>query len=226
MANDIASLIAAGETKAPITQSSTSLGGIGAQKDQFLKLLLAQLKNQDPLQPPDASKFTEDMTQFGQLEQLFNLNESLGKMNASQMNADRTQAVSLIGKQVEAPGNQFTLKSGESAKLGYTLERSAKTVGMEILDSHGTLVRSYNLGHQAIGTYTQEFDGKDDAGDTLPDGTYQIKMTATDLAGAAVKAASIVRGTVSGVVFDASGPVIQVGNRRVQMSDILSVQGA
>lgn len=225
MANDIASLQAAGQPAPTRTTASSTLGGISGQRDQFLKLLLAQLKNQDPLQAPDASKFTEQMTQFGQLEQLFDVNESLQKMSTSQGHDDRAQAIGMIGKQIQAPGDSFALAAGGKATLGYTLDRSADSVGMKILDSNGTVVRQLDLGRQGIGTHATEFDGKDSDGAPLPAGNYSVRLAAVDNTGAAIGTQSIVQGIVSGVLFDPAGPLVQVGNSKIKLGDVMSVQG-
>src|SRR4051794_36053729 len=105
----IQDIVSAGAGASTPKSVSAVTGSASATKDQFLKLLIAQMKNQDPLSPPDADKFSEQMTQFGQLEQLFNLNDSMSSIAQHQSSMDRSQAVSLIGREVEAQGDQIEL---------------------------------------------------------------------------------------------------------------------
>ncbi len=200
-----------------------NLGGVSAQKDQFLKLLLAQLQNQDPLNAPDASKFSEQMTAFGQLEQLFNLNDSMSKMASAGLNSQNGQSVALIGKNVVVQSDQLEVANGRSGTIGYQLEIPAQTVALEIRDAHGHVVRSMNMNDQAAGTTFMEFDGRDDAGRALPDGLYKMNVTASSADGGVIPVTSMMRSVVDGVQFTPDGTVLIAGTRNFNMTQVQAV---
>lgn len=208
------------------SKASGSLGELGAQKDQFLKMLLAQLKNQDPLNAPDADKFNEQMTQFGQLEQLFNLNASMEKLSSSQGTGDRFQAVSLIGKKVEAESNSIQVKAGTAEDVGYYVPQSGAEVKVEVLNASGAVVRTMIFNEDRAGLAFHEFDGKNNSGAQLADGLYSTRVTAKSPSGIAVASTPIIRAAVTGVRFTSEGPLIEMGDRIMSMDQVTAVQQA
>ncbi len=201
--------------------TSTTAKSLQGQKDQFLQLLLAQLKYQDPLQPPDASKFGEQMTQFGQLEQLFNLNDTLGKMAGSQNGSGRADAISLIGKQVEANDNGLEVTGSHPGSIGFQLNQPADQVTAEIKNSNGFTVNVLHYDSQHAGSQFYDLA----AGD-LPEGQYTVDLTASDAAGRSISVKPLLRGEVSGVDFSSGGAKVQVAGRSIGMDQIIMVKKA
>ncbi len=191
-------------------------------KDQFLKLLLAQLKNQDPLQPPDATKFAEQMTSFGQLEQLFNLNDSMSQVASQQANLERTQASSMLGMEVETVNDQMEIGEGP-AEIGVALGQPAETVEVDVIDSMGRTLRTVQLNQVGSGPSYHAFDGLDDQGEAIFPGKYRLKGRARTVDGQEYEVPIVSRGTVNGLFYDGQETYLTVGTRQVPLKDVVTV---
>lgn len=201
--------------------TSTTAKSLQGQKDQFLQLLLAQLKYQDPLQPPDASKFGEQMTQFGQLEQLFNLNDTLGKMAGSQAGTGRGDAISLIGKKIEAHDNGLGVSGDSHGSIGFQLNQPADQVTAEIKNSNGFTVDTIHYDAQHAGTHFYDL-----ASGEVPDGAYTVVLSASDATGRSIDVKPLLQGEVSGVDFSSGSAMVQVAGRNIGMDQIITVKKA
>ncbi|MBU5611572.1 flagellar hook assembly protein FlgD [Geomonas azotofigens] len=198
----------------------------GMNKDDFLKLFVTQLQNQDPLNPQDGTQFISQLAQLTQVEQAYNTNTNLQNLLGQGSNAGTMAAVSLIGKQVEATGSQVELASGSSSTINYNLGRSAQTVTVSVLDANGKVVKTIDGGAQSSGSNTLAWDGTDNSGAQLTPGTYSFSVSAKDAAGTAVTATGIVRGKVSGVDMSGSTPVLSMGGLKINLTDVTSVNEA
>lgn len=218
-----------GSTLTPASQSAgtsnSTTDKLTTTKDQFLKLLLAQLKQQDPLEAPDASKLSEQITAFGQLEQMFNMNSSLENISKASNNADQSQAVSLIGKKITSYGDSLSVSGADKGLVGFSLGGNAKEVTVSIKDSAGKVVRTIRYENVTSGIYTDQFDGKNDAGADLPEGKYTMETSAVDPDKAPMAVKPVFQGVVTGVQFSPQGAIIQAGNGTFNMGQILSVNG-
>jgi flagellar basal-body rod modification protein FlgD len=169
-------------------------------KEQFLTLLVAQLQNQDPLNPSDATEFTAQLAQFSQLEQLFNLNKSMETMAEAQNNSDRISALSMIGKEIQVEGSSFMLKEEGSAEVGYKLDNDASEVTLTVQNSSGQTVATLKPTDLTKGNHFITFNGSDEQGERLPAGEYSLvlKAKSTD-EDETIAASPLVRTTVTGV---------------------------
>ncbi|MCA9771591.1 MAG: flagellar hook assembly protein FlgD [Myxococcales bacterium] len=192
-------------------------------KNEFLKLLTAQLRTQDPLNPMDDTAFVAQLAQFSSLEQLIDLNTGLGSISQSQDRVAATQATSLIGKEVLAIGDRFELKAGEPVDLSFYLGGDAKEVTVEIVDDEGNRRETVLLADKIAGKNTFEFDGRDSDGNALPPGNYSFNVSAKDSDDAAVNVTTTTRGRVTGIEFHSGVIQLQVGADTVTLSDLLEV---
>lgn len=200
-------------------------------KDDFLKLLVAQLNYQDPLNPMKGTEFSAQLAQFSSVEQLSNINESLKQsMDANYLltsSINNTLAATIIGHQVKAYGNSVYFGGGdEPAPISFDLGETAATVKVEILDENDQVRRTIELTDPAdvsLGEHTITWDGKDNAGITLSKGEYTFRVTATDSHGESVSAETYIKGTISGVRYGSTGSILLVGNLEVQMSDVYEI---
>jgi flagellar basal-body rod modification protein FlgD len=192
------------------TNSTTSASTAAAQQDRFLKLLVAQLKNQDPLNPMDNAQMTSQMAQMSTVEGIEKLNTTLNSMVESVGNSQSMQAASLIGKNVMVPGTQLTLASG-FAYGGINLAKAADNVKIHILDSTGKEVQVESLGAQKAGVLDFAWDGKLSDGTTAKDGTYKFTVEATQ-GGSSVTVDALQIGTVSALVRTSSGFQLDLGS--------------
>jgi len=203
--------------------AAKSGGNIATTKDQFLQLLLAQMKYQDPMEPQDASKFAEQMTQFGQLEQLFNLNSSVDNLVKSQASMERSQAVSMIGRSVQALGGAVKVDQGVAGKVGFYLSSPAETVTVEIKDLLGKTVRTLTYTNQPGGSSFLDFDGKNAQGTPLTDGTYKVSVKAESGNGSPIGAYSVMQGVVEGVDFSTGSPLLKVNGNLVSIENVFGI---
>lgn len=195
----------------------------GMNKDDFLKLFVTQLQNQDPLNPQDGTQFITQLAQLTQVEQAYNTNTNLQSLLSQGNNAGTLAAVSLIGKEVEAPGSQVELSSGSATAVNYNLNRNATTVTVSILDSTGKVVKTIDAGAQDSGNNSVNWDGTDNSGATLAPGAYSFSVAAKDATGNTITTVGLVRGRVNGVDMSGASPVLSVGSLKLNLTDVISV---
>jgi flagellar basal-body rod modification protein FlgD len=181
--------------------------------DTFLKLLVAQLKNQDPLNPIDGTQFTAQIAQFSSLEQQINGNNYLKQILEQRDFGEQTLANSYLGKEVLGPGNLFS-KLGTSAQVGYEVGAGANAVTVEIIDNQtGVVVRTIN-GNTAEGTKALTWDGKNDNGVAVADGSFTLRVRATDIDGKVIPSQGYVYGKVNSILNDGTEVALQLADGR------------
>jgi flagellar basal-body rod modification protein FlgD len=192
--------------------------------DTFLKLLVAQLKNQDPLNPLDGTQFTGQIAQFSSLEQQINGNNYLKEILAQRDFGEQTLANSYLDKEVLGPGN-LLVKSGASTELGYKVGASARDVSVEIIEnSTGRVVKTFQ-GDASEGAHNLVWNGKNDSGQAVADGKFTVKVTARDIDGKVVAAQPYVFGRVSSILNDNGAIKLQLSDGRSMASgDVLGVR--
>ncbi len=188
-------------------------------KDDFLKMLLAQLKNQDPLKPVDGTDFAAQLAQFTSIEQLTNMSTQLASLASSQAAMTNTTAIDLIGKQVTAGGGNTVTVSGDTAQISYNLEKNAKQVTVNIYDASGSQIDSLEFNGQSQGVNTITWNCAD-----LPKGDYKFDVTATDTSGNSINTQGIISGIVTDVKFKNNVIYLTVGGQDIPMSSVLSVK--
>jgi len=196
----------------------------GMNKDDFLKLFVTQLQNQDPLNPQDGTQFIGQLAQLTQVEQAYNTNTNLQNMLNQGSNSATLAAISLIGKQIEAPGSQVNLQSGTPASINFNLAQAADQVTVSVLDENGTVVKTLAAGAKGAGAGNVTWDGTNDAGAQLASGAYSFSVNA-QAGGASVASTSIIRGKVDGVDMSGATPVLSIGNVKLSLTDVTSVSG-
>ncbi len=215
-------------------------------KTEFLKLLVAQLENQDPLNPQDPTEFTAQLAQYSSLEQQFTMNEQLAKMAESSGDVQRLTALSLIGKEIVAESNQLELAPSSDTslakrlgytpgvldgQLGYRLDAAATAVELNIFNDQKVLVATVNAPPSAAGEHFVSWDGKGFNGNLLPAGAYTVEVGASNPAAAGeeaetINAAAILKGTVTGVALGASGNELSTTAGSVAQSAITNITQA
>ncbi len=198
---------------------------IGMNKDDFLKLFVAQLQNQDPLNPMDGTQFVTQLAQMTQVEQAYNTNTNLQSIIASLSDNTYMSSVSFIGKTVTAPGSQITLTEGSQPILNYSLSQAASQVEIDIKDASGNVVRTLTQGQTAAGSQTISWDGRDANSNALPAGSYTFTVKGTDVSGNSFSGTPLIKGVVTGVKLNGSMPVLTVGGTDIQLSDLIAVEG-
>jgi flagellar basal-body rod modification protein FlgD len=194
------------------TASSASLtGGVTMGKEDFLKLLVAQLQKQDPLNPQDPTQFTSQLAQFSSLEQLMGVNENLTSLADQQVFGSQMTATGLIGRTVQVQGSQITMASGTASSVRYNLPEASTQTTMNIYNQAGGLVDSVNLGANTTGNHDFTWDGQMTNGSRAADGIYRFEVAARNAAGTAITASTTFGGTVTGASFDQGQTMLQIG---------------
>lgn len=195
----------------------------GMNKDDFLKLFVTQLKNQDPLNPQSGTEFIGQLAQLTQVEQAYNTNTNLQNMLNQSSNNATLAAVSLIGKQVEAPGSQVNLQSGTPAAINFSLAQDAAEVTVSVQDANGTVVKTLAAGGKGAGAGSVIWDGSNNAGTQAASGAYSFSISAKTSGGSSVASTSVIRGKVDGVDMSGANPVLSLGNVKLNLTDVTSV---
>ena len=202
--------------------SAASAEGIAGTQDRFMKLLITQMKNQDPLNPMDNAQVTSQMAQLSTVTGIEKLNVSMASMQSSYQASQTMQATSLIGHGVLVPGSSAMLADGK-AVLGIELPAAADKVTVTIRDGAGKAIHKIELGQQAAGTLPLAWDGKTDSGATAANGQYSFDVTASS-AGSAIKASTLTFGQVGSVSTGASGVKLNLTNgASATMADVREI---
>ena len=149
-----------------------------SKEDQFMKLLIAQLKNQDPLQPQENGEFLSQLAQFETAAGAAELQESFDEFSSNMQSSSALQASSLVGRSVFAPGGIAQLETGQNVVGQVDLSASTTNLTLEITDAAGQLVKTIPMGTQASGEVDFTWDGTDQDGNSLPSGGYLVQATA------------------------------------------------
>ncbi|MCL2789978.1 MAG: flagellar hook assembly protein FlgD [Desulfobulbus sp.] len=176
-------------------------------QEQFLTLLIAQLKHQDPLNPSDPTEFTSQLAQYSQLEQLFNLNDSMSQLTAAANSSERYNALGLIGQEVVVEGNTFALGDGP-AQVGYKIDGMVAGASVTIKNSAGQTVATLKATDLSEGNHFLTWDGRDSNGNSMAPGTYSISINATNMDGTNATLTPLVHAQVTGI--DLSGPEARI----------------
>lgn len=188
---------------------STQKSAVQEQETKFLTLLMTQMKNQDPLNPMDNAQVTTQLAQLNMASGIEKLNAAFGQLLSGYNDSMSMQSAAMIGKNVLVAGNNLPLSKGQ-AVAGAKLEADAGAVTVTVSDAKGKVVRTESLGKQAAGMVTFAWDGKDDQNNQLADGNYTFTVTAKN-GEQTVKAAAHQVGTVSAVVRDKTGFLLDLG---------------
>ncbi len=196
---------------------------VGMDKDDFMKLFVAELQYQDPLEPLDSSAMLDQLSQLTLVEQSYNSNTALNNLLTAQNNSISLTAVSFIGKDVKAYGNSASFDGSTSTNLQFKLPLSASSTQVSIVNSSGQTVRTAALGSSGAGENSFTWDGRDNSGALLPAGAYTFAVTATAADGSSLAATTYTTGRIDGVNLSGSTPVLAVGTVSVALGDVISM---
>ena len=152
------------------------------QTQNFLKLLIAQIKNQDPMSPMDASTMTAQMSQLNMVSSMGTMNTSMQAMLAQMQSANFMNQASLIGHSPMVAGSSINYTGGE-VMLGANLANPLQGVVATIKDASGNVVGTADLGNLNSGMANFVFDGVDASGAKIPNGIYRLEISGKNNAG-------------------------------------------
>lgn len=220
----MASLITAPSTITAPTATGTATATKGAalssltgNYNDFLKLLMTQLQNQDPTSPMDTNQFTSQLVQYSSVEQQINTNSSLTKLIQLTQGGEILQSSSLVGKPVSVTSDHIALQGGKGAVQFDTA--TSQPVSLGVYSDSGLKLRDATLTSQP-GHNTWSWDGRDTQGSVVPDGAYRVVAT-TQSGGATQALPFTISGTATGVQKLGDALQVQLGALKV---DLLAVQ--
>lgn len=203
-------------------------GNKSLDRDAFLKLLVAQLRYQDPLEPKENSEFVAELAQFSSLEQTMGINDRLDMLSMQQRGSANTQVVDLVGKTATVRGNLATLDAtGAPVPVQFTLNAASAVTRVVVSDDAGREVRTLELGPQSGGTVSTMWDGRNDSGVLQPPGRYNVTVHARGENEEAISVTQKVAGIVQSVSFDKGYPEITLeSGLAVPVADLLKVESS
>jgi len=217
-------------TTATSSQTSSSAAASPTQplgQDAFLKLLMAQLSNQDPLNPTSGTEFVTQLAQFSMVEQEQSQSTTLGTISTQLTGLSNSDATALVGKTVTMSGNTLSWNGTLATSSSVTLGAAAQQVQVQITDSSGNVVRTMQLGPDSAGPLSITWDGHTDSGTPAPAGNYTMNVTAADASGAPVAVTQSVTGVVQSVSFSQGYPQVTLANgTTAPVSELVSVGAA
>ena len=209
-------------TGAP-TLSTPATGSKTLGKNEFLKLLTAQLANQDPLSPTDNQAFIAQLAQFASVEQAEATNSRLDSLILAQAANNQTAVANLVGKDIVYKTDKVTLGADSKATISGQLSGDASIVNAIITDANGKKIRTITQHDFKAGVVNFEWDGKDDAGNPVAAGDYKVQLTAADSSDHNVGIALRGRARATGITFENGIPELMLNGQRVKLSDVLEI---
>lgn len=201
--------------------SNNAMSQLSGNFDMFLQMLTTQLQNQDPLDPMDTSQFTQQLVEYSQVEQQIDTNTNLQTLISQGTSQSAAYATGYLGKTVTVSGGEGSLQNGQ-AQWTYNLGASATSTTLTVTNSKGTVVYS-GSGQTTAGNNVFNWNGQDNNGNQLPDGTYTLGVKAS-AGGQTVTTTVSSSGTVSEVDMSNGTPELLIGAMQVPLSSISSVQ--
>ena len=213
----------AGAAQAALT-ANTGQSTMG--RSDFLTLFTTQLKNQDPTDPVKNEAFVAQLAQFSQLEATTNMATSMGDFTTSMSSNQITASAALIGTKVSVADGPAILANGQPVPASIALPNGAEGVQLQVYDAKGILVSTQTAGAQAAGDMLFSWNGKDDAGNALPNGNYRFVAKAVSQGKNTTPTVSTMA-TVIGVSQQADkSMLLQVtGGKSIKLSDVTKVYG-
>lgn len=196
-------------------------------KDAFMKLMLAQMKNQDPTNPMQSHEMAAQLAQFTSLEQLNNINTTLEGMSQAQAPNSNYQALAFIGKKVSGDSAKITRSKGDTKHaFNFELMNDASTIQVKVKDAGGNVVRKMDIANLKKGQNSIEWNGLDENGAPVRAGEYKFEIDAKSSQGTRVYAKTAFSGRITGLNYGSGGPILLVGDQSIKLTDVKKIEDA
>ncbi len=212
------------------TDPASALGALASSapssadsEQRFLKLLVTQLNNQDPLNPLDNAQLTSQLAQMSTVSGIEKLNAAFQSLIAQSGASQVLQSAALIGHTVLVPGNDLSLQQGAAVPFAVDLPSAADSVKVTITNAAGATVRSYDAGALPQGVKSLSWDGMGDNGAPVTDGKYTVNVVAK-AGSAGVAASALTYASVVSVSQSSVGVALDLGaGRKANLGDVRQV---
>lgn len=206
------------------TKKVRATGNPNLDKDAFFKLMLAQMKNQDPTNPMKSHEMAAQLANFSSLEQMQNMNRTLEELKNAQKPSENFQALNLIGKAVAGDSSKVVRGANDKDHdFKFSLPMAADEVTVKVRDADGAVVRTYNLKGLKQGENKLTWNGEDEKGMKAAMGEYQFIAEAKTADGKKLGIKTDFDGVITGVSYSADGPVLNVGNQAIRFRDVKKI---
>lgn len=221
--NDVSSVDVNSILRSVNETTSTQTGD--EEKADFLELLVAQLNNQDPLNPQDSTEFMSQLAQLETVQGIQDLNASFASFSESMLSNQALQATSLVGRNVLISAEKGHLQTGEPLTGYIALPADAATVTLEVRNAQGALVRTLELGDHKQSNLAFSWDGFNDSAEAVPAGEYTLTAKA-NIGGTSTEVSTAINFNVNSVTLDHQGGTLLnlAGNKVTPLSEVLQVR--
>jgi flagellar basal-body rod modification protein FlgD len=192
-------------------------------RDAFLKMLLAQLQHQDPLNPMEGADFSSQLAQFSSLEQLFNVNDHLESISTSVVSDGANNVLDYIGKEVMCENDTLKLLEGIQSGGLFTLDATTE-VAVSIFDDMGRELTTLYPGQLEPGTHQIDWNGYDRTGTSAPDGAYRFELAAIGENGLYEPITASASGLVTGVTYENGTPYLEVDGKLIDPATVVKIR--
>jgi flagellar basal-body rod modification protein FlgD len=192
-------------------------------KDDFMKLFIAQMQAQDPLNPQDATQMSAQMAQFNSLEQMMNLNKSLDTMIKGQSTDRAVSMVNYVGKEVDIGNGLLKWDKNKLTKSTFEIDQPLANAAVEVRDGSGQIVSQEDLGNLMPGEHNVKWTGKMKDGNTANSGIYNFAIIAKTTDGQEVAVPIKTKVKVTGIDMQAEGGAFFTEVGKIDIKDIASV---
>ncbi len=204
------------------TTKESSKGSNTMDKDAFLKLLVAEIQNQNPLEPMDNQKFVEQMTQFTTMEQMTNMSSSFQDFIDASKATTKIQAASVVGKYAVIEGNEIKFKGNSAEGIVFNVEEGGEVL-IRIKSPNGDVIREESLGFKEAGIHGYQWDGRNDSGTIQTEGTYNYDLVSIDSTGKEKSFGGVDGGTVEAIQFVDDSIYVIVNGQKYNFEDIIEI---
>ena len=203
------------------TGASDEPGQLG--RDAFMKLLVTQLQNQDPLDPMDAREMVTQLSELTSVEQLKAIEYRLTALEVATAGMANMEVAGVVGRTVTADADNMRLGAIGGVEGVFTVEGRATNVTAVVRDASGQAVRTIAMGERFPGQHQISWDGNDDSGARMPAGRYTVEYSAKDSDGNPVNVSTEVQGLVTEISYENGYPELLIGQARVLLGDVTSI---
>ena len=199
-------------------QSATKTASASEQSDRFLKLLVTQMQNQDPLNPMDNAQVTTQLAQISTVSGVDKLNTSVTAMSSLLLQSQTLQGAGLVGKEVLIAGSDLLLDAAGKTSAGFELAVPADSVVVSVKNAAGKIIDTVNLGAEGAGRHSFAWTSKDAGAQGL---SFSVSAKSGTLA---VGATPLVADQVSAVYAEGGSLSIELKQRGVvKYADVKAV---
>jgi flagellar basal-body rod modification protein FlgD len=201
-----------------------AVGDQQMDKNAFMKLMLTQMKNQDPTSPIQAHEMAAQLAAFSSVEQLQNLNTTMQDMKKEQSPVVNYETLNFIGKSASGDSSEILRqKDDKTHELKFSLAKDGATANIKIRNSQGETVRTLELKDLKAGSNSITWNGQDERGVDVPPDNYQLNIEAKDKFDHKILAETKFDGIITGVNFSAQGPILIIGNQSIALADVKKI---